>query len=59
MLARDTPGRYRFPAMLHDEFILFSGTAYAKLAAEAAQLLDRPLGLCAVERFPDGEVNPR
>jgi ribose-phosphate pyrophosphokinase len=43
--------------MLHDEFIVFSGTASAGLAAEVAQLLGRPRGRCTVERFPDGEVN--
>ena len=43
--------------MAHDQFILFSGTASGRLAASMAQLLKRPLGLCAVERFPDGEVN--
>ena len=43
--------------MTQDEFILFSGNASVKLAAAMAQLLDRPLGRCTVERFPDGEVN--
>lgn len=43
--------------MSHDEFILFSGTASARLAAAVAQLLGRELGRATVERFPDGEVN--
>jgi len=43
--------------MAHDEFILFSGTASARLAAAVAQLLGRELGRATVERFPDGEVN--
>ncbi len=43
--------------MTHDPFILFSGTASAKLAAEVAQLLGRLPGRATVERFPDGEVN--
>ncbi len=43
--------------MTRDEFILFGGTASAKLAAAMAQRLDRSLGRCTVERFPDGEVN--
>lgn len=42
---------------MHDDFILFSGTANPHLAARMAQLLERPLGACTVERFPDGEVN--
>ena len=43
--------------MTHDEFILFGGTASTKLAAAVAQRLDRSLGRCTVDRFPDGEVN--
>jgi ribose-phosphate pyrophosphokinase len=44
---------------MHDDLILFSGTACRTLAAHVAQLLDHPLGRCAVERFPDGELNVR
>ena len=43
--------------MMHDESILFSGTAGAQLAAQMAQLLERPLGRRTIERFPDGEVS--
>lgn len=43
--------------MTHDDFILFSGTANTRLAAEVAQLLDRTPGSATVERFPDGELN--
>lgn len=37
--------------------ILFSGTANRPLAERIAAALDCSLGLCVVERFPDGEVS--
>jgi len=43
--------------MMHDDLILFSGTTGTHLAPHMAQLLERPLGRCTIERFPDGEVN--
>ena len=38
------------------EFTIFSGTANPALAAAIARELEVPVGACAVNRFPDGEV---
>jgi ribose-phosphate pyrophosphokinase len=40
-----------------DDFLIFSGTAVPDLASAIAQELGVRPGLCAVERFPDGEVS--
>ena len=44
---------------MHDETpetLLLAGTGNAPLAAAIAAALGRPLGACAIRRFPDGEV---
>ncbi|MBX6330638.1 MAG: ribose-phosphate diphosphokinase, partial [Gemmatimonadaceae bacterium] len=38
-------------------WMLFTRTANPALAAGVAAALGRPLGACAIERFPDGEVS--
>jgi ribose-phosphate pyrophosphokinase len=40
-----------------DDFLIFSGTAIPDLASAIARELGVRPGLCAVERFPDGEVS--
>ncbi|MFN7949324.1 MAG: ribose-phosphate pyrophosphokinase [Blastocatellia bacterium] len=47
------------PHELTDRFIIFGGTASPDLAAAIAAELGTPLGACAVERFPDGELSVR
>lgn len=42
-----------------EDFVLFSGTANPALAESIAATLGVPLGACAVERFPDGEITVR
>ena len=42
---------------MRDDFLLLCGTASRLLGTRIAQLLDRCPGVCAVERFQDGEVN--
>jgi ribose-phosphate pyrophosphokinase len=42
-----------------EDFIIFAGTANPELAAGVARELGVPLGACAVERFPDGELSVR
>lgn len=42
-----------------DAFTLFAGTANPALAAAISRELGVPLGACAVERFPDGELSAR
>lgn len=42
-----------------DDFVLFSGSANATLAASVAASLGVQLGLRAVSRFPDGETSVR
>jgi ribose-phosphate pyrophosphokinase len=44
---------------VRNDFALFAGNASAKLAASLARELGARLGNCAVERFPDGEVDVR
>lgn len=44
---------------MHEEFVVFSGTANPELAAAVARELDVPLGDREVSRFPDGEVSVR
>ena len=41
------------------DFTIFTGTANPDLATSIAGELGVPLGACAVERFPDGEVSVR
>lgn len=41
------------------DFTLFAGTANPELAARTAGELGMPLGECAIERFPDGEISVR
>ena len=38
-------------------FTIFGGSAHRALVASIAQLLHVPLGACAIERFPDGEIS--
>ena len=38
------------------EWVLLSGTAHPALGAAVSRELSVPLGVCAVERFPDGEI---
>ena len=40
-----------------NDFIVFSGSANRNLANSIVRLLQVPLGECAVERFPDGEIS--
>ncbi|HXG94064.1 MAG TPA: ribose-phosphate pyrophosphokinase [Blastocatellia bacterium] len=42
-----------------EDFVIFSGTANHKLATSVAEHLGARLGLCAVDRFPDGELTVR
>jgi len=42
-----------------EDFIIFAGTANPELAAGVARELGVPLGACAIERFPDGELSVR
>src|SRR5919109_3044890 len=44
---------------MSDSFTLFAGTANPDLAMAVARELGVPLGGCAIERFPDGEVSVR
>jgi ribose-phosphate pyrophosphokinase len=39
------------------DFTIFSGSANRNLANAIVQLLQIPLGECAIERFPDGEIS--
>lgn len=41
------------------EFSIFAGPAHRSLAHAIAGDLGKPLGACAIERFPDGEVSVR
>ena len=41
---------------MSNDFTIFSGTANPALAAAVARELGAPLGACAIDRFPDGEV---
>jgi ribose-phosphate pyrophosphokinase len=41
------------------DFLLFCGTASRALGLRISNLLERPLGRCVIDRFPDGEVNVR
>ena len=45
------------PDQMHEDFIIFSGTASSRLGGHVARLLDRHPGACVIQRFPDGEVN--
>ena len=40
-----------------NDFIVFSGNANRNLANSIVRLLQVPLGECAIERFPDGEIS--
>src|SRR5688572_9887625 len=42
---------------MHESFAIFCGTASRELGGRIARLLDRAPGACAIDRFPDGEVN--
>jgi ribose-phosphate pyrophosphokinase len=42
-----------------DPFTIFTGTANNRLAASVAREVGVGLGVCAVERFPDGEISVR
>jgi ribose-phosphate pyrophosphokinase len=42
-----------------NHFTIFSGTSNPELASAIARELGAPLGDCAVERFPDGEISVR
>ena len=42
---------------MRDKISIFTGSAHPKLAASIADMLDLPLGLAIVNRFPDGETN--
>jgi ribose-phosphate pyrophosphokinase len=42
---------------LNEEFRIFAGTANPGLAAAITGNLDVPLGACAIDRYPDGEVS--
>jgi ribose-phosphate pyrophosphokinase len=44
---------------VRNDFVLFAGTASLRLAGSLAQELDTNLGNCALDRFPDGEVEVR
>ena len=44
---------------MSDSLTLFAGTANPDLAMAVARELGVPLGGCAIERFPDGEVSVR
>jgi ribose-phosphate pyrophosphokinase len=44
---------------LTERFTIFGGTANPALAAAIAAELGTPLGACAIERFPDGELSVR
>jgi ribose-phosphate pyrophosphokinase len=44
---------------MSDSFTLFAGTANPDLAMAVAREFGVPLGGCAIERFPDGEVSVR
>jgi len=43
--------------IVRDKISIFTGSAHPKLAASIADMLDLPLGLAIVNRFPDGETN--
>ncbi len=42
---------------MREDFLLFCGSASRSLGPRIAQLLDRTVADCVIERFPDGEVN--
>jgi ribose-phosphate pyrophosphokinase len=44
---------------MRDEIVVLSGTANPRLGAAIAHELGVPLGVCEIERFPDGEVTVR